>query len=153
MAYCPNCNTTIAPDTESCARCGATFGPGSAWKPVERLAVSEPEYRPWKLSFLGLFLVADVIFVGVHQSLGALPLPSNYSLAQRVVTHAIVYSAQFLAAFVVGMILSLTYALITGQRGKSYRRATWIRALVIALLPAAILVYLAWWGVRHAQLM
>lgn len=149
MGFCPSCSTPIPPDAESCARCGATFGPDSAWKPVERPAASEPEYRPWKLIFLGLFLLADAMFVAVHQGLGTHPLPSNYSLAQRIVTYAFVYSAQFLAAFVVGMILSLAYGLITGQCGKTYRRATWMRALLIALLPAAILAYAAWWGTRH----
>lgn len=109
----------------------------------------EPEYRPWKLAFLGLFLVADAIFVGIHQGLGVMSLPSNYSSAQRVFTYTFVYSAQFLAAFVAGMILSLVYGLIAGQRGKAYRRATWMRALVIALIPAAVLVHGAWWGVRH----
>lgn len=99
--------------------------------------------------FLGFFVLADAIFVGVHQSLGVMPLPSNYSFAQRVFTYTFVYSAQFLAAFVVGMVLSLVYGLVVGQRGATYRRVTWMRALVIALLPAAVLLYGTWWGIRH----
>lgn len=149
MPFCPNCNSEVALDAQACAQCGAEFGPGGAWKPTEQVTSSEPEYRPWKLKFLSLFLLADAVFVGIHQSLGVLPPPSNYSSAQRFVYYAFVYSPQFAAAFVVGMILSLVYGLIVGQRGRAHRRATWMRALVIGLIPAAVLIYGAWWGVRH----
>lgn len=149
MTFCPNCNAELSLDAQACSKCGATFGSASAWKPTETIARSEPEYRPWKLTFLGLFVLADAIFVGVHQALGVMPLPSNYSFAQRAFTYAFAYTAQFLAAFVLGMVLSLLYGLIVGQRGAAYRRVTWMRALAIALLLAALLLYVAWWSTRH----
>jgi len=112
--------------------------------------VAAPDYRPWKLAFFGLFLLTDAVFVGIHQALGVLPLSSIYSQTQRVFLYTVVYSGQFLAAFAVGMVLSLVYGLFAGQRGSAYRRVTWMRALAIALLPAAFVVYIAWWGVRHS---
>ncbi|MGE4109479.1 MAG: hypothetical protein AB7E73_02145 [Burkholderiales bacterium] len=150
MAYCPSCSTTIATDAQSCEQCGANFGPGSSWKPLEQLHASVPEYRPWILTFLGFFLLADAIFVSIHQNLNTLLLPSNYSLEQRIVTYTFVYSAQFLGAFSIGMILSLAYGFVANQRGRVYRQTTWMRALAIALLPAAILFYGTWLATQPA---
>src|SRR5437762_4453740 len=147
MAFCPNCGAAIQPDSPSCVRCGATFTSDDPWKPGEQQpTVAVPDYRPWKLAFFGLFLLADAVFVGIHQALGVLPLSSIYSQTQRVFLYTVVYSGQFLAAFAVGMVLSLVYGLFAGQRGSAYRRVTWMRALAIALLPAAFVVYIAWWG-------
>ena len=127
MAFCPGCDNEITSDAESCEKCGATFGSESAWKPLEQPRIVELKFRSWKLLFLGLFLLA--IFVGTYKSIAPLSLPSNYSPPQQIFTYAFVYSPQFLAAFAVGMILSLAYAygFITGQRGKAYRRSTWTR--------------------------
>lgn len=34
MAHCPDCGESLAEATLSCPRCGADFGPYSAWRPI-----------------------------------------------------------------------------------------------------------------------
>ena len=35
MSYCPNCGRAIQSNLPSCPECNASFGPGSAWGPVD----------------------------------------------------------------------------------------------------------------------
>lgn len=42
MAYCPNCSATLPSDAATCGKCGALFGPGSAWRPVSSPDSSAP---------------------------------------------------------------------------------------------------------------
>lgn len=35
MPICPNCRTAIEVSAADCRKCGALFGPGSVWSPVE----------------------------------------------------------------------------------------------------------------------
>ena len=37
MAYCPNCGNVVGPDAPSCKKCGALFGLGSGWRPLDTL--------------------------------------------------------------------------------------------------------------------
>lgn len=128
----------------------AKFNANSAWKQLpDGAGSSSAPSAPWKLRFLGVFLLVDAVFVAFHGAVGVLTLPSNYSTAQRVFTYTFNYSAQFLAAFVVGLILSLVYGLLSGQVGRQYRARTWTRALLIALVPAALLAYGSWLGVHN----
>src|SRR3954454_24675291 len=46
MAYCPSCSVEIAADSSSCPACGATFGPTSAWQPLERLSAARARRKP-----------------------------------------------------------------------------------------------------------
>ncbi len=38
MASCPNCGTNVGLQAEACTRCGALFGPDSAWRPLDARA-------------------------------------------------------------------------------------------------------------------
>ncbi|MBI4206697.1 MAG: zinc ribbon domain-containing protein [Betaproteobacteria bacterium] len=48
MAFCPNCDAEVADDALKCTKCGATFGPGSAWQPslTKRSRASETDGGP-----------------------------------------------------------------------------------------------------------
>ena len=45
MLSCPNCNKELSSDATRCPGCGAVFGPGSAWHPVERNEEREIQSR------------------------------------------------------------------------------------------------------------
>ena len=36
LMFCPNCAAALPMETDTCARCGALFGPGAAWTTVAR---------------------------------------------------------------------------------------------------------------------
>ena len=80
---------------------------------------------------------------------GASPLPSNYTLAQKIVTYAVIYTPQFLVAFFIGVVLALLYGLIVGDLKTAPRGRMWARALIVALFPAGFILYVAWWAARH----
>src|ERR1043165_7215789 len=49
MALCPNCRTLVAITAAGCAKCGADFGPHSAWRPVPQSPAEQeelPKLRP-----------------------------------------------------------------------------------------------------------
>lgn len=104
-----------------------------------------PIGTPWKARIAILFLAADSLYVGFNWAVGVHPLPSNYSFAQRAVTYFFVFSFQFLFFVAIGLLLSLGYNLIVGERGPAYRKRTWMSVLTIATLIAAFMAYTSWW--------
>jgi hypothetical protein len=66
--FCPNCSTQLVPaEVSSCAKCGALFGAGSAWRPVATPLISGDQkpigFARSAFSLLLLFLA--VIFLGL----------------------------------------------------------------------------------------
>ena len=48
LMYCPNCAEEVVPDAQSCEKCGALFGAGSAWSPVAQAKrVKKPPAAPF----------------------------------------------------------------------------------------------------------
>jgi len=44
LSFCPNCSNEVAANAAECARCGALFGAGSEWQPLDELP--EPRTLP-----------------------------------------------------------------------------------------------------------
>jgi hypothetical protein len=69
--YCPNCNSTLEPNTAACAGCGADFGVNSSWKPLS-VPPPTPEPQPPALSKRQHILQSFALFVIAGPPLGGL---------------------------------------------------------------------------------
>ena len=145
MTTCPNCGNLIAMDTTLCDSCGSNVGPEIILQSIDTLNTpADAQPNAWKLRYFGLFLLIDAIFISILEIINPLPLSANYSYPLKVVTVIVVFTGQYLVAFVIGMLLALVCALLMKQIGKEYRYITWTRALAFSLLPTAFIIYVNW---------
>jgi hypothetical protein len=78
----------------------------------------------------------------------SLPDVPNLTSGGQAVAALIIYSSQFFLSFGIGMVVSVTINLLGWRRGKAFQKDTWMRALVIGLIPAALLLFGAWKAAR-----
>jgi hypothetical protein len=85
VAYCPNCGHLIDAAAVKCDRCTASFGPGSAWEPLEAPPDTSRDSKPSRIpAFMDRPLkIAGIIFLSLLAAVAigaAIFLPQVLSL-------------------------------------------------------------------------
>jgi len=117
-------------------------------EPTPPESPSDPatEKKGWGFQVFFYFLLADQAFVLFHVGIRKAPSPDNWSFLARLIDQNGMWGVQYLAAVVLGLVLSLLVALIEREDLRRSTRAFWYRAFWISLAPAALLAYISWWS-------
>lgn len=147
MVFCPNCSHIVEADATSCERCGAEFGPSTAWKPVaEPLsssgpAVSEPQ-KKWIGVYVLLWFLSFAAFCAMSSADKSLDAQKLGTFGFLLLNAANSLWPWFMS-FAIGLLFSgisiWAFRPDPGRRG-----VFWKRALVIAWAPAFFFLYVGW---------
>ena len=114
--------------------------------PASNVAAKE---KGWGVQVFFYFFLADQAFVLFHVAIGASPAPPNWSFLARLIDQNGMWGIRYLAAVVLGIVLSLFVSLVMRENLRRSTRAFWYRAFWISLVPAVLLAYISWWAMKH----
>lgn len=97
--------------------------------------------KPWKFNYLMAFLLADGLFIGLRQAIDPITPVEKFSSGLNAAIILTSFTAQYLIAFVIGMVFAVIVGIFIKEFGKNNRPKFWWRSLFFSSLPATLLLY------------